>query len=231
MTRKIILDPDGDVCLRLHDNAANESQSGEHAQPASGTANSKPTLDLIVSSKIMATASPVFQGMFYGKFKEGIEFAACQASSAVYVQELPDDHAKATIALCAIIHFKNEYIAEKPTPTFLVKLANLAKKYLCVQAIYLPCRLWLKHQLEVWTVRTEDHGTKRQITHATKSLCQCLYVAYILDIPEEYATIFNVLVLNDMGTSEYHGSLTEYLGKVEFRHDIRGILAPIQLSL
>jgi hypothetical protein len=127
MPRTIVLDPDGDVCLRLQDipepsDTHDNSEFGDYYEPteqgddaysddleqsndaqghdleqadASVTSETDLTLDLIVSSKILATASPPFKIMLYGWSKEGLDLAACKASGTVSLLELPDDNAKA----------------------------------------------------------------------------------------------------------------------------------------
>lgn len=228
MARKIILDPDGDVCLRLQERHQDKPQHGQNTQRRSDTGNSKATLDLIVSSTTLATASPVFESMFHGKFKEGAEFAARKASSTLYVQELPEDNAEATITLCALLHFNDEHALENLTPMAMVTLTDLARKYLCLRIIHFPCRFWLKHQLEVLTMLDEDEDSDSEEVAScenetvTRSLCQCLYVSYILDIPQEYAAFSNVLVQTHVGTSKHSRSLTAYLGDLDFQHGIRG---------
>jgi hypothetical protein len=230
MARKIILDEDGDVCLRLQELDENESQSGNKAQDCSNIDESKATLDLIVSSKILATASPVFKSMFYGKFKEAADLAVCQASSKLYVQELPDDDTETTITLCALLHFKDEHVPEDPTSLALVGLVDLSHKYLCVRAIKLPCQLWLKRRIEelymVLPGAWEDgeEPCSQHIGVVIKSLCQCLFVAYILDTPHEYATVFNRIVLAHNGAIKHNSNLRSYLENLEFRHDIIGIV-------
>jgi hypothetical protein len=95
MTR-VVVDPDGDVCLRLPERirhspiprvrytlAVNGLSGGNSGGAESTTAARDDTVDLIVSSKILATISPVFKTMFYGNFREGIESAAARASSTL----------------------------------------------------------------------------------------------------------------------------------------------------
>ena len=94
--------------------------------------------ELRVSSKIMSTASKVFEVMLRPVFKEGVDLAndeKCHIS-------LPDDDPVAMLALCCIIHHQLSGNPNVNSTDFTVKTAVLADKYDCMKAVY----LWMESQ-------------------------------------------------------------------------------------
>ncbi len=71
---KIIVDPDHDTVLRLNG------------------------YDLLVSSKVLSLASPVFEAMFKPHFKEGVELHSQLGESLII--PLPEDDLEATTLFC-----------------------------------------------------------------------------------------------------------------------------------
>jgi hypothetical protein len=224
MTDKFFLDPDGDVCLRLQRRplydrhmrkevqADNATSSSNPEQGASSTQPSEAVIvDLVVSSKILATVSPVFKAMFYGKFMEGIVSSAARASSTLDIQELPEDDADVTLIVCGLSHTKMEHVSEQPSVPLLIRIANFAKKYLCIKLLQYPGRTWLRVTLDL-------EESLPSFLPSAKSLCDSLYVAYILDLPCEFAIIMGKIALNDDGK----GKASKHLDPEKFDHDVLG---------
>jgi hypothetical protein len=135
MPSTIILDPDGDISLRLvREQPPEEIEESEEDSMEADEESEKPTEEvirrepvtqnLIVSSKVLSIASPVFKAMLSDKFKGGREFAATKQPSNPYTLTLHDDDIEAAILLCKILHF-NLNLAETPTPECLEKLLSL----------------------------------------------------------------------------------------------------------
>ncbi|GAB1192401.1 hypothetical protein APSETT444_001592 [Aspergillus pseudonomiae] len=136
-----------------------------------------------VSSKILSTASPVFSVMFSPLFKEGTLIIDEPKEPAVI--HLGDDDAEALLAFFNIVHFRTDEIPEKPTAIFLERFAVLADKYMCKKAVVSQVKVWLLKNLRTLTV-TE--------------LCPLLLLAYIMDIPERFATISKEILFNHVGS-------------------------------
>ncbi|KAB5576349.1 hypothetical protein GE09DRAFT_1095428, partial [Coniochaeta sp. 2T2.1] len=110
-----VIGSDGDVYLRVyaknscrHSTRHYEAYTGdEEEQPEVFPEEAEDTIfNLLISSKVLSVASPVFKAMFYGRFREGIELAESRVASVVYAQELPEDSADAMINLCFLLHAK-----------------------------------------------------------------------------------------------------------------------------
>lgn len=221
---KIILDPDGDVCLQLQGYKPHEpvvTVMGSSSQPNTDEGQVDSTLDLIVSSKVLSVASPIFKTMFFGRFKEGVELARSKAFSQVYTVELPEDHAQAMLILCSVIHSKDEHIPVRPDTSLLQELALLADKYQCVQALKFPAESWLTGGSNERGWLNEFRWIKPRTLDATKKtqLVQCLFFAYTLNLTSEYASIAAILVQLDDGRM-----LEEMFSATHFRHDVLGEL-------
>ncbi|KAB8264574.1 hypothetical protein BDV32DRAFT_145258 [Aspergillus pseudonomiae] len=136
-----------------------------------------------VSSKILSTASPVFSVMFSPLFREGTLIIDEPKEPAVI--HLGDDDAEALLAFFNIVHFRTDEIPEKPTAIFLERFAVLVDKYMCKKAVASQVKVWLLKNLRTLTV-TE--------------LCPLLLLAYIMDIPERFATISKEILFNHVGS-------------------------------
>lgn len=184
MSSTVVIDPDGDVQLQLHQERLSEDAPDEK------TVDKKPeTRELTVSSKVLSLVSPVFKAMLSGKFKEGIELAEKKASSNSHTLNLPDDDAEATIILCRILHFNINDIPEKPTPVCLEKLAFLCDKYQCISAMKYCGGLWLRDWLLVYDSEVPS----------IDDLCRLLIFAYVIDLPHEFLGVSWKLFLYHKG--------------------------------
>ena len=86
---------------------------------------------MVVSSKHMMLASPVFKAMLNGNFKEG---RALQTDGNVKV-ELPDDDPAAFRIILNILHGRNRSVPRVINLKALTRIAILADKYRMVEAI------------------------------------------------------------------------------------------------
>jgi hypothetical protein len=184
MSSRVVIDPDGDIVLQLHQEQPSEGAADDK------TVGKKPeTRELIVSSKVLSLASPVFRVMIGGKFKESVELAEKKASSETCDLPLPEDDAEATIIFCRILHFNVNGVPEKPTTVLLEKLAYLCDKYQCISAMKYCGGLWLRNWLLVCD--NEDPSID--------DLCRLLIFAYVIDLPYEYLGISWKLFLTHKG--------------------------------
>ena len=113
-----ILDPDGDVLIQ--------------------TSTSK---QLLVSSKAMSLASPVFRRMLSSGFKEGDK---ARSAEDPLVLPLPHDDSVALTLLLKTWHFSSVEKEDWPTIRQLRLLARLADKYDCMQSARPASEPWLQ---------------------------------------------------------------------------------------
>jgi hypothetical protein len=184
MSSRVVIDPDGDILLQLHQEQPSEDT------PQGETVDKKLEVqELTVSSKVLSLASPVFKVMISGRFKESIELAEKKASSKSYALPLPENDAEATIILCRILHFSVNDVPKKPTTVCLEKLAFLCDKYQCLGAMKYCGSLWLRDWLLVYD--NEDPSID--------DLCRLLIFAYVIDLPYEFLGISWKLFLYHTG--------------------------------
>lgn len=227
--REIVLDPDGDVRLQLQDSpddtSSNDSMADADNQDASELTSAH--LGIIVSSYILCNASTVFRAMLGpgGKFREATELRQNQASSSIYTLELPEDHAEAALVWCSFLHAKTKDIPKKPSAWFLTELATFAFKYDCVEILEYPGKVWvgdLHRQISqrIFTF-DRDESLYDDGLESVEELCQCLYFAYTIDLPEEYAMIAGILVKVEGGDGT--SSPYTFLDRLHFDRDVGGM--------
>ena len=105
--QKFTIDPEGDVHLSLRDR------------------------ELLVSSKVLSLASPVFKKLFGPHFSEG---SRVEAKNPGHV-DLHDDDPEAMTSLCYLLHYQMDNVADNPSLDFLHNVAVIADKYDCVRSI------------------------------------------------------------------------------------------------
>ncbi|KAH8663685.1 hypothetical protein BGZ60DRAFT_411902 [Tricladium varicosporioides] len=184
MSPRVVIDSEGDIVLQLH-----QDQPNEAAADGKTVGEKLETRELIVSSKVLSLASPVFRVMISGKFKEGVELAEKTASLETYDLPLPEDDADATIVLCRVLHFSIKDVPEKPTTVCLEKLAYLCDKYQCINAMKYCGGLWLRN----WLLVCENEDL------SIDDLCRLLIFAYVVDLPYEFLGISWKLFLSHKG--------------------------------
>lgn len=127
---------------------------------------------LLVSSKALTLASPVFEAMFKPTFKEGIQ--SHQNSCDPSIIPLPEDDAEAFILLCKVVHHRAHEIPQEPGIPCLENLAFICDKYQCSAAVAYHGIVWLQRLLR-------DAGAK--------DLNRLLLLAYVLDLPDCFSSI------------------------------------------
>jgi hypothetical protein len=86
---------------------------------------------LLVSSKVLSVASPVFKKLFGPHFAEGCQVSSTSPGSI----SLFEDDAVAMLTLCHVLHHQAYKVTTKPSFTFLEKVAVAADKYDCLQGM------------------------------------------------------------------------------------------------
>lgn len=241
---EIILDPDGDLRLQLRDYCsdafdddisavlapAQEQLAVEDTAPVDTTTGDEPTaekatLSLIVSSELLSAASPIFEIMLQGKFKEGLELARCKETSTIYTIELPEDDAEAALVFCSVLHDNMDHAPATITPTLLSELATFVDKYMCAEVLEYIGETWIKDELD----KLVFPGTCNMMLQTCEGsegmalmerLCKCLFFAYKVDLAAEYSLIGAALVriINDDGIHE----LKNLIDQLHFNHNVLG---------
>ncbi|KAI1373095.1 hypothetical protein F4677DRAFT_430214 [Hypoxylon crocopeplum] len=84
---RIVIDPEGDLCLTVGEERVEEDD---------------PPVTFLVCSKTMARTSPVWKRMLYGGFAESVQPKS--ASGKEWIVSLPEDHPQAVQTLLNIMH-------------------------------------------------------------------------------------------------------------------------------
>ncbi|KAF7870364.1 hypothetical protein EAF04_004110 [Stromatinia cepivora] len=127
---RLVFDSKGDVLLVFTRQSKSEGET-KMSPAESGLKRKAPndalkTVTILVSSKHMTLASPVFETMLSDdKFKEGAELLA---KGKVEI-ELPDDNADAFSIIVQMIHGRNKTVPQQVPFKLLLKLAILTEKY------------------------------------------------------------------------------------------------------
>jgi hypothetical protein len=97
-------------------------------------------ISMLVSSRHMMLASPVFRAMLDGNFKEG-----CDLSSNGKVQvPLPDDNPAAFVIVLDIIHGHNRRVPREIDLELLSEISILVDKYQMVEAVEFFAESWIE---------------------------------------------------------------------------------------
>ena len=155
---KVVIDPDGDVYLHLKDTEL-------------------PSLELRVSSKVLATASKVFAAMFKPSFQEGLTIAKGESCHI----PLPDDPTAMHI-LCLVVHHKELTGSLVGAGSHrLLMVVILADKYACIGAIECWAGLSVERKLNAMSFNEV-------------ALVDMLLAAYLLDHVELFKKITTMMV-------------------------------------
>ncbi|KAB8295026.1 hypothetical protein EYC80_006973 [Monilinia laxa] len=143
-------DPDGDLVLvlirELEQEGTNEvAVSGEVAESLSKEVYmASEDVHMLVSSRHMSLASPVFRAMFQrNNFKEGRELAANGKAEI----SLPDDGPDAFAILMCIIHGRNRSVPRRVDLDLLSRISTLVDKYQLHEVVEVMSDRWIS-QLE-----------------------------------------------------------------------------------
>lgn len=112
------IDPSGDVLLKI----------GPSRQPS---------VKLLVNSRVLSFASPVFAAMFGGHFAEGQDLSSARPQEV----SLPEDDPVSMEILCNIAHMKISEMPAEMEHTALADFAILCDKYRCIDTIRSFCRV------------------------------------------------------------------------------------------
>ncbi|KAK0629325.1 hypothetical protein B0T17DRAFT_597729 [Bombardia bombarda] len=175
MAKEIVLDPDGDVRIVL--------------------TQREPHTVAVISSKILSLASPVFNILLNGPFKEAADLKEKRSSSELYELNLPEDDPEAVIILLRLVHFKAiESIPLDHMPLSLERLAFLCDKYECTEPFKFCGTVWLRDWLEKY-----PEGLLFPATLAIDDVCRLLVFAYVADLPNEFMALSWRLVMFHKG--------------------------------
>ncbi|PQE18707.1 BTB POZ domain-containing protein [Rutstroemia sp. NJR-2017a BBW] len=152
--KTITLDPDGDLVLML--DPVEEVPKSEHkfqlvtSEEQSHTRTSdiaEPIVEtvykthVVVSSKHMSLASPVFKAMLQGEFREGQELRGMKKINL----PLPDDDAEAMKILVHLIHCKLKSVPLEVNLELFTNIAILVDKYRTHEVLSIMAPIWKKH--------------------------------------------------------------------------------------
>ncbi|KAH6884886.1 hypothetical protein B0T10DRAFT_517563 [Thelonectria olida] len=148
--------------------------------------------EILVSSKILSTASPVFQAMLDGRFREGVQLSNAKTSpdQEPFRLALPDDDLSAMVLLCKVLHFKVDDIVARPSSSLLLALAGICDKYHCTQTLKYSGALWIRN----WLLYL-DNLSQAPI----EDICCLLIFAYVADLPYEFCEVAWRLLLHHKG--------------------------------
>ncbi|KAF7886461.1 hypothetical protein EAF00_010564 [Botryotinia globosa] len=93
---------------------------------------------ILVSSKHMSFASPVFKAMLTGEFREAVELREKGRTEI----PLPDDDVGAMITLVKVIHGRFKSVNKYPNLVLFAKLAILVDKYQCHESTEFAVKIW-----------------------------------------------------------------------------------------
>ncbi|KAI9761881.1 MAG: hypothetical protein M1840_001534 [Geoglossum simile] len=136
---------------------------------------------LLVSSKVLGLASPVFMAMFKRGFQEGENLF----SGSLHPVHLPDDDPETVTILCNILHLRHRQIPRVVTLETLTKMAVICDKYDCKDAVTSWSIIWLQS----WADCTGIDELER-----------LLFITYGLDIPDMFTRISRSLVTLHAGS-------------------------------
>lgn len=173
----IEIDRNGDVTLQLTKNLPDGSDDGMRS--------------LLVSSKVLELASPVFAVMLSPRFREGQRSAGGKLDPI----PLPDDDAEAVTILCHIFHFNYAALPAKPELKLFKNLALLCDKYDCVAPLRFISEQWL---------------LKWEATAQEEELEILLFISYVFDRAERLAALSTRIV------KEFGGNLKQLAVLREF---------------
>jgi hypothetical protein len=170
----IEIDRDGDVTLQLT----------KHTDGGSGDS----IRSILVSSKALSLASPVFAAMMGPRFREGQR----SALGTLDPIPLPDDDADAMIILCHIFHFSYSALPARVDLDLFKNLALLCDKYDCVTSLRFISEQWLL----MW-----ENTTKKE------ELETLLFISYLFDRAERFSALSTKIVKGFSGNLKQLGTL------------------------
>ena len=138
-------------------------------------------IHLLVSSKVLSLASPVFSTMLNSRFKEGLSNHPPTGKRLI---SLPDDNAEAFTILCNAIHYRTDQVPRKLTLVCLENIAIICDKYDCTSALTPWSAMWLHAGIKSFDA---------------KDLNKLLFAAFVLDDPTAFSRISWEILLAQVG--------------------------------
>ncbi|TGO12265.1 hypothetical protein BTUL_0091g00090 [Botrytis tulipae] len=128
---KLIFDAKGGVLLIFTQRSKSDAETETSSSESGSRKRKRPdddskTVTMLVSSKHLILASPVFDAMIGdARFKEGAELLACGKVEI----KLPDDDPDAFAIVANVIHHRNKMVPEEISFQSFVKVAIITEKY------------------------------------------------------------------------------------------------------
>lgn len=169
------IDPDGDVILEV-----SSQQNGEG-------------VSLLVSSRVLSLASPVFAKMLGPDFQEGSHKASASDMAKV---RLPEDDSAAMAIFCQAVHHQSNSVPKPVTPIQLESLAILCDKYDCTKALKPWTIVWLMDALD--------------LKPSNEDSIKLFFAAYVFDIPNAFSTLSWTVIFSHGGPVTALQGLTGY---------------------
>lgn len=116
---------------------------------------------LLVSSKILSLASPVFAAMFSPHFREGNSLAT--AASAPITIDLLEDAPAALENICNVLHYKHDLVTVKMHFHELLEIAVVADKYDLAKSLGPWRYIWLSKVVFPECGSCDGGGWQREI--------------------------------------------------------------------
>ncbi|TGO10605.1 hypothetical protein BTUL_0130g00120 [Botrytis tulipae] len=126
---------------------------------------------IVVSSKHMSFASPVFKAMLMGDFREAVELREKGRTEI----SLPGDDVYAMIALVQVIHGRSKTVTKYPNLILLTKIAILVDKYQCHESTEFAVKAW-----------TTNHSPCLWSRSWYETAC-CICVAWVFRLEDEFS--------------------------------------------
>lgn len=178
---RIIFDPEGDLLLRFaqpaHDQSPKRDEVGA-ASLVSLTLDSSPKKEthMVVSSKHLMLASPVFKAMLGSTFREG----QLLKSEGKLVLDLEDDDPEAFTILLNAIHGRTREMPEKIDLKMLTQLSILADKYQILDAV--------RHYVSQWT-RAILKNIETSPNTAASAILTSLTMCWVMRVKDSFKNI------------------------------------------
>jgi hypothetical protein len=116
------------------------SSAAEGAQDAGENENEPKHVNMLVSSKHMMLASPVFEAMLKNQYKEG----RMLASKGTVDIALPDDDPDAFVVLLNIIHGRPKKVPRQIDLALMTKISILVDKYQMHEVVGVFSDMWIE---------------------------------------------------------------------------------------
>ncbi|QSZ33612.1 hypothetical protein DSL72_005180 [Monilinia vaccinii-corymbosi] len=184
---KVIIDPDGDVMLVLdasetlaHHHRGEKDKSVDSESTSISSTNEK-KIHILVSSKHMSLASPVFKAMLQGGFQEGLKLK----QSGRIDLALPEDDAEAWKILIGIIHGRFRSVPLGITLELFTQIAVLVDKYQMHEVPYLFIPAW----------KEATYGDGESATASKRNMSRWIFIAWTFNIADVFEDVTKQLAL------------------------------------